>query len=242
VTIDGSPVSYVAIMAAIIVVMAFIPASVVIGGAAGGWPLHDVIHPFAGLLLGPIAGPIGSVIGIAVGMAIAPYTSLGPWTPLMGAMSAFAVGMVVQRWRAAWLVPWVIVLVLHVIYFFQATVYGIGPLLWFSNTFTVTVALVLIAIPAVRNWAVETVRGPNINWKMGAALYVLFFFGSTAGIQALWVPSFAINPWPAEAWLPLAFVIFLERTVFTLIGALIALGVIAGLRRSSFVKPARAGF
>src|SRR6185436_18411872 len=97
VTIGGAPVSYVAIMAAIVAVLAFVPASIVIGGMGGGWPLHDAIHPLVGFLLGPIAGPIASTIGMLVGNAIAPYTNLGPWSPLMGLMSAFAVGMVIQQ-------------------------------------------------------------------------------------------------------------------------------------------------
>src|SRR5918992_598956 len=106
VTIGGAPVSYVAIMTAIVAALAFVPASVVIGGAGGGWPLHDAIHPLNGLLLGPIAGPIASVVGIFIGNAIAPYTSLGPWSPILGGMAAFAVGMVVQTGRMRWLLPW----------------------------------------------------------------------------------------------------------------------------------------
>ena len=71
VSIGGAPVSYTAILA-------FMPASVVVGGMGGGWPFHDVIHPVLGLLLGPIAGPIASAIGILIGNVIAPYTNLGP--------------------------------------------------------------------------------------------------------------------------------------------------------------------
>jgi hypothetical protein len=242
VTIGGTPVSYVAIMAAIVAVLAFVPASVVVGGMGGGWPLHDAIHPLVGLLLGPIAGPIASVVGILIGNAIAPYTNLGPWSFMIGLMSAFSVGMVTQRGKWYWLVPWLITLVFHVVYYFLATNYGISPGMWFSNVFTVTIALILIAIPQVRDWAVRTVKESSVGWQMGVALYIIFFFGSTAGIQANWTPGFATAPWPAEVWPALIIIILLERVVFTLVGVIVGLGVIAALRRSSFVKPKLAGY
>src|SRR5262245_28098251 len=242
VTIAGTPISYVAIMAAIVAVLAFVPASVVIGGMGGGWPLHDAIHPLVGLLLGPIAGPIASVIGMLIGNAIAPYTNLGPWSPLMGLMSAFSVGMVVQRGKMYCLIPWIITLVLHVVYYFLVVNYGISPGLWFSNAFTVTVALILIAIPQIRNWSVITVQESNVSRQTGVALFVIFFFGSTAGIQVIWTPAFATNPWPAEVWTPLVVIILLERVVFTLIGVIVGLAVIAALRRSSYIRPQMAGY
>jgi uncharacterized membrane protein len=242
ISIGGTPVSYVAVLAAVVVVFAFIPASVVVGAGGGGWPLHDALHPLIGLLLGPVAGPIASIVGMLVGNAIAPYTNLGPWSFLLGGMSAFSVGMLTQRRSGAWLVPWVMTLVLHIAYYFLATSYGIGTGLWFSNVFTVTIALILIAIPQVRTWAVRTIQSEAPSARLGLALYIIFFFGSTAGVQIIWTQGFAMNPWPADVWPALIVIILLERVVFTLIGTLIALGVLAGLRRASFVKPTLAGY
>jgi len=242
VAIGGTPVAYVAIMAAIVVAFAFVPASIVIGGAGQGWPAHDILHPLIGLLLGPIAGPLASVVGIFIGNALAPYTSLGPWAMLLGAMSSFSVGMAVQKGKWYWLAPWVITLILHVVYFFQASGQGVGVALWFSNTFLITLGLILMVIPQVRRWAVETIQSSSVNWQMGAALYILFLFGSTAGIQAPWVIWYAQSPWPPEAWPGIVPAVLLERGIFPLIGALIGLGVIAALRRSAFVKPKMAGY
>lgn len=241
VTIGGAPVAYTAIMAAIVAVLAFVPASIVVGGMGGGWPLHDAIHPLVGLILGPIAGPVASAVGMLVGNAIAPYTNLGPWSPVMGAMSAFAVGMVAQGGQR-WVIPWLITAALHVIYFFLCLNYGIGFGLWLSNVFTVTIALLLIAIPQVRLWALAAMRESSVSWRMGVGLFVIFFFGSTSGVQALWVPGFITNPWPADVWPVLIPIILVERVVFSLIGAIVALGVIPTLRRSAFVKPALAGY
>lgn len=242
VSIAGTPVSYVAIMAAIVAVLAFVPASVVVGGMGGGWPLHDAIHPLVGLLLGPIAGPIASVIGMLVGNAIAPYTNLGPWSPTMGLMSAFAVGMVAQRGKIYWLIPWILTAVFHVVYYFLAAGYEISFGLWLSNAFTVTIGLVLIIIPQVRNWSVKMVQESGVSWQMAVGMFIIFFFGSTAGIQIMWVPAFITNPWPAEVWPVLVPIILTERVVFSVVGTIVGMGVISALRRSSFVKPKMAGY
>ncbi len=241
-SIGGAPVSYTAMMAALVAVMAFVPAAIVIGGMGSGWPLHDVIHPLLGLLLGPIAGPIASVVGILIGNVIAPYTNLGPWGFVIGAMSAFAVGMVTQPNRSLWVVPWAVVLATHLVYLYQALAFGISFPLWLGNVFTVDVALILIAIPPVRNWATTRIRDGSIGWQFYVALFVVFFFGSTAGIQMNWVPAFATNPWPADVWPILIPIIFIERVVFTAIGALIAVGVLGALRRSPIAKAKMAGY
>jgi len=239
VTIGGAPVSYVAILAAIVAALAFVPASVVIGGTGAGWPLHDAIHPLIGLLLGPIAGPIASGVGILVGMVIAPYTSLGPFGFLIGVGSAFAVGMVTRYGKWQWAAPVAITAALLVVYFFQAINTGISPGVWLANTWTVIVGALLVSIPPVRLWFIRTIRDENAGWlPLIVALYIPFFMGSVTGIMFNWVPAYAVNPWPPEVWQTvLPPVIALERTVFPLIGALVGTGVLAGLRRTSFVKP-----
>ena len=242
VSIGGAPVASTAIMAALVAVMAFVPASIVVGGMGGGWPLHDVIHPLLGLLLGPIAGPIASVIGIVIGNVIAPYTNLGPWSPLIGAMSAFTVGMIMYPSKSYWYVPWIITLAAHLFYLYQSLSYGIGFWLWLSNVITVDIALILIAIPQIRNWAIGIIRNGSHTWKLYCAYFVVFFLGSTAGIQLNWVPSFATNPWPAEIWPALIPIIAVERIVFTAVGALIAFGLVGAVRRSPIAKAKMAGY
>ena len=78
--------------------------------------------------------------------------------------------------------------------------------------------------------------------RLFAALFVVFFFGSTAGIQANWVPAFATNPWPAEVWPALIVIILVERVAFTAVGALIGAGLISALRRSPIAKARMAGY
>ncbi len=242
VKIGGASVAYTAILAALVAAMALIPASIVVGGMGGGWPLHDVIHATVGMLLGPIAGPIASGIGTVLGGVIAPYTNLGPWGFLLGAGNAFAVAMTLMPGKSRWYVPFGIVLVLNVVYFFQCVAYGIPVGLWFSNVFTVQVALVLIAIPQIRNWSIERIRTGGISVQTYLAFLVVCFFGSTAGAQMLWVIGFATNPWPAEVWTVLVFIIFVERTAFAAVAAMIAVGVVRALRRSSIARAEMAGY
>ena len=242
VTIGGAPVAYTAILAALVAVMALIPASIVVGGMGGGWPLHDVIHSVVGMLLGPVAGPIASAVGTVVGGVIAPYTNLGPWGFLLGAGNAFAVAMVLMPGRSRWYVPWALVAALHVVYFFQCVAYGIPVGLWFTNVFTVQIGLALMAIPPVRNFAIRQIRTGGVSLKTFLAFYVVCLFGSVAGAQMLWVIGFATNPWPAEVWTVLIVVIFVERTAFAAVGAMIAVGVVQALRRSSIGKAEMAGY
>ena len=160
----------------------------------------------------------------------------------MGAMSAFTVGMIMYPGRSYWYVPWIIALAAHVIYLYQSLAFGIGFWLWLSNVFTVTIALVLIAIPMVRNWAIARIRGDGSALQRFVAFYIVFFAGSTFGIQLNWVPSFATNPWPAEVWPPLIVIILAERVVFTAVGAIIAVALMAALKRSPIAKAKMAGY
>lgn len=56
------------------------------------------------------------------------------------------------------------------------------------------------------------------------------------------MPSFATNPWPAEVWPPLIVIILLERVVFTAVGALIAVALMAAIKRSPLAKAKMAGY
>lgn len=242
VMIGGAPVSSTAILAALVAALAFIPASIVVGGMAGGWPFWDVVTPLVGMLLGPIAGPIAAIIGVLVGGVIAPYTNLGPWGFMIGGMSAFTVAMIMYPGRSLWFIPWTITVALNVIYFFQATNFGVSPMLWWSNVFTVHIALLLIAIPQIRNWAIAQIRTGGLGLSTYLAMFIVVFPASTAGVQANWVPAFATNPWPADVWPVLIWIIAVERIAFTAVGALIGTALLLALRRSSLPKATMAGY
>lgn len=222
--------TFAALLTLVVALLAFFPASVVIGGPGGGWPLHDAIHPMVGLLLGPILGPVVSIFGTLFGGILAPQNNLGTFGFLLSGMSAFTVGMTM---REKWYIPFFMTLAAHLLYLYLALTTGVTFFLWLTNVFTVDVALILIAIPKIRNWAIATINQNSVEhtFKLFAAYFVVFFFGSTAGMQALWVFGYAADPWPVELWGPLSVIIFLERIVFTTIGILIAIPFITSLRR-----------
>lgn len=239
-SIGAAPVSSTAILAALVAVLAFTPASVVVVGMGGGWPFRDVVAPLVGLLLGPIAGPLAAIIGVVVGGGIANCTNLRPWGFLIGGMSALTVAMIMLPCRSPSFIPWIITAVLNVIYFFQSTSFGIIPMLWSSNVFTVHIALLLIAVPPIRIWAIDQIRSGGPGLSTFAAFFIVLFLGSTAGVQANWMPAFATNPWPAEAWPALIWIIAVERIVFAAVGAPIGTALIAAIRWTSRRAPSPA--
>src|SRR5512136_1789818 len=91
-TIDGAPVAYIVVLAAVVTVLAFIPFSVILA-SGGSFPLSQCIYPLVGWILGPIAGAIACGVGALVGMFLAPHTAGVPAVRLWGAIIAgFAAG------------------------------------------------------------------------------------------------------------------------------------------------------
>ena len=71
--IDGAPIAYIVVLAAIVTTLSFIPFSIVLA-SGGSMPLSQAVFPLLGWLLGPIAGAIAGGIGALIGAFLAPYT------------------------------------------------------------------------------------------------------------------------------------------------------------------------
>lgn len=91
--------------AAAVIAFGFVSISIRFGGGGSGWPLHDVLHPLLGLLLGPVYGALSSVIGASISEVVTPYTALDGMSPLMGGAAALTFGLLVRGGR-----PWALFL------------------------------------------------------------------------------------------------------------------------------------
>src|SRR4051794_6969248 len=85
--IDGAPVAYVVVLAAVVTTLAFVPLSVTLA-SGGSFPMSQGVYALVGWVLGPIAGAVAAGIGTLVGVVFAPHTA-GIWPlTVFGAVSA----------------------------------------------------------------------------------------------------------------------------------------------------------
>jgi predicted membrane protein len=101
--IDGAPVAYIVVLAAVVVGLAFVPLSAVIGSGKS-FPMSQAIYPLIGWILGPIAGATADAVGALIGILLAPHTTTVPAATLLGALlGGFAAGaMAIGSSRKNW--------------------------------------------------------------------------------------------------------------------------------------------
>lgn len=98
-SIDGTPVAYIVVLAAVTAALAFIPFTIVLA-SGGGMPLSQSIFPLLGWILGPMAGALASGIGTLIGIFLAPYTAGIPFLSIWGAViGSFTAGAMVLGYR-----------------------------------------------------------------------------------------------------------------------------------------------
>ena len=105
-TIDGAPVAYTVVLAAVVAVLALIPFSIILA-TGGSFPMSQGVWPLVGWLLGPVAGAVASGIGTTVGLFIAPHTAGVPLVSIVNSIvNSFAAGtMVIGEGRKRWWIP-----------------------------------------------------------------------------------------------------------------------------------------
>ena len=94
--IDGAPVAYIVVLAAVVTALAFIPFSVILA-LGGSFPMSQGVYPLVGWVLGPIAGAIASGIGRLIGVFLSPHTAGPvPAASVWGAvLASFAAGSMI---------------------------------------------------------------------------------------------------------------------------------------------------
>jgi len=236
-TIDGAPVAYVVVFAAVVTALSFIPFSMMLGGGTA-FPLSQVIYPLTGIVLGPIAGAIASGIGATIAIFVAPHTagSMPIFTVLGTMVSGFMAGSIVRgpqrtKW---WIIPFVLIVSNNIgtdLFAILVQKVEVRVLLLFSIIFIV--AWLLWILPTRKLFA-KWIGDKNIALVAVAAFFITYMsciIGMSVGID------YYINPWPNEVYGFLIPLMPVEFTFRGLVGAVIGTGVIAGLRAVGVVKP-----
>ncbi|MEG3439939.1 hypothetical protein V0288_22620 [Pannus brasiliensis CCIBt3594] len=239
--IDGAPIAYIVVLAAIVTTLSFIPFSIVLA-SGGSMPLSQGIFPLVGWLLGPVAGATASGIGTLIGAFLAPYTAGIPQLSILGAiLASFVAGsMVIGKKRRAWWF-WLAIAFLLPLYIYASRAIGlngISPRLFIAGAFVDLSGLLLWILPT-RTLFARFIHSPNLG------LVAIGLFGGTwmaSGLSHLGLVAitYSIFNWPREVWQFLVPVVPVENLVRSGVGTAIGVGVIAGLRAIGLVKPREA--
>ncbi|NPV87848.1 MAG: hypothetical protein HPY45_17760 [Anaerolineae bacterium] len=238
--IDGAPIAYIVVLAAVTTALAFIPFSFALAGG-GSFPLSQGIWALLGILLGPIAGAISVGIGTLIAIFVAPHTAGVPVvTLLQSILCAFAAGcMSAQAKRGGW---WIIAAVLG----------GVGGLYYIGRAISVNGvslgAAVLGSLIQIIGWLLYVLPTRNLFGKwVGSKNVVLLALGvilctatsfAVAHFFATAITYTMFN-WPQEVFLLLASIIPVEYMFRFIVAGVIGVGVIVGLRAIGLVKPER---
>ena len=235
--IDGAPVAYIIVLAAVVTGLAFVPLSAVIGSGKS-FPMSQAIYPLIGWILGPIAGAAANAVGALIGVLLAPHTTTVPAATVLGALlgGLGAGSMVIGGSRKHW---WVAVgalgILVYAAYTGRAVLQngvGIGPVV--LGSFIDWSALLLFLLPT-RKVAARWIGGPDLG-KVAAGLFVgTWMVAGLTHLLSATIVYYVLN-WPAPVWAAMAPVSPIEHLVRSIVGTVIGTGVIAGLRAIGLVK------
>jgi hypothetical protein len=235
--IAGAPVAYVAMLAAVIAGLSLIPFSVVLGTGGGTFPLSEALFALVGIVLGPGAGAVTVLVGRLIGIGLAPHTAgsgvLSACCAVIGPIVSGTMCQLGKRWR----VSWIFCTLCYAMYIGRALTLDVSLRLALVTTAANWLALLLWVSP-LRTLAVHWLRGPKLT--VGLAL-ITYIATNAVNIVNATVEYFRIG-WPAPVWVALAPLVPLERLGLTVVGTVIGVGVIRGLRQVNLVKAEKAGY
>jgi hypothetical protein len=236
--IDGAPIAYIVVLAAVVTALAFIPFSVILA-SGGSFPLSQGITPLVGWLLGPIAGAIASGIGALVGVFLAPHTAGVPVVSILNAVIAsFAAGsMVLGKERNKWWIPQAAIFVIAFLLFAGRAIVqnGVSVYAAIAGSFLDWSAILLWVLPT-RVLFARWIGRQNLLWTAIGLFLGTWMIAGLAHVVSACITYFMFN-WPEEVWTMLIPIIPFENLMRCLAGTVIGTGVIAGLRAIGLVKP-----
>jgi len=239
--IDGAPVSYIVVLAAVVVALSFFPMSVIIA-IGGSFPMSQGVLGLVGWVLGPIAGAVASGIGALIGIFLAPHTAGIYFIRIWGSLiTSFAAGtMIIGMKRKGWWFWIWLYAMLSFLYFIGRALFINGVGLWpvIANTFVDWSALILFLLPT-RTLFAKWINGRNWGLVLaGLGLGTWTVFGvAHACLAAI---TYHMFNWTEEVFVTLIPIIPFENLMRAIVGMVIGGGVIAGLRAIGLVKPEHA--
>ncbi|MGQ9457398.1 MAG: hypothetical protein ACUVS5_03835 [Anaerolineae bacterium] len=239
-TIDGAPVAYVVVMAAVVTALSFVPFSVVLA-AGGSFPLAQGVYALVGILLGPWAGALAAGIGRLIAVFVAPHTAgVGLPSVVFAMVWAAAGGIRVEKRGRNWLLALVVFVAAYLFYVGRALTIDVTLPLALQATAVSLLGLLLWVLPT-RALARRWIADPNLG-RVAAGLFLgcLMVNANALTFANAWV-YYTIG-WPAKVWMALVPVVPVEQFFRTVVGTVIGVGVIAGLRALGLKRPAKAGY
>ena len=235
--LDGAPIAYIVVLAAVVLALSFIPFSVVLA-SGGSFPLSQGITRLVGWLLGPIAGAIAIGIGRLLGVFLAPHTAgVAAVSVIAATVAAFAAGaMVIGKERNTWWIPLSVIFVLAYLVYVGRAILENGVGLWpaIAASFIDWSAILLFVLPTRIIFA-RWINDKNLV-KTALGLFLgTWMIAGIGHVVASSITYFMFN-WPEEVWVTLIPIIPFEHLMRCLTGAVIGTGVIAGLRAIGLVK------
>jgi hypothetical protein len=239
--IDGAPVAFIVVLAAVVTALSFIPFSVVLA-SGGSFAMSEGILPLVGWILGPIAGAVASGIGRLIAVFVAPQTAGVPvvtvWSAIITSFSAGA--MVLGAKRNNWWIPLTVLFVIFWLLFAGRAVVQNGITLYaaIAGSFLDWSGILLFALPT-RTLAARWINSKNIGLTAVGLFLGTWMIAGVGHVSAAVITYFMFN-WPQDVWVMLIPIIPMENLFRCLVGTVIGTGVIAGLRAIGLVKPTEA--
>jgi hypothetical protein len=222
----------IAVWAAVVAAAHIVP-TIPIVGTGRNFSLANVLSPLSGILFGPIAGALCSAAGGFVGSLIAPHAAwLGLGTFIIGTTTAFTTGC------AAW-GTWPPVTLDRrgsLVVNGGIIVYLVGTVLWFSQEIgrslvifpLVYYGLGFTAFFIASIFAGKVLTGKNSVLKI-PLLWLCAFGGMIGGATIANFFTLVLIKTPREFWIPMVVFSPVERAVFSLGTALVAVLLLDGL-------------
>jgi hypothetical protein len=236
--IDGAPVTYIVVLAAVVAALAFIPFSIVLA-SGGSFPLSQGIWHLLGWILGPIAGAVASGIGTLLGVFLAPHTAGVPAVSVYGAVLAGLLGgsMVLGEKRKNWWIWLSALVILSLLVQAYRAVFVNGVRVWVmaASMSRTAIAIALYMLPT-RKLIARWVSSDNLG-QNALGNFVGTWVVSNMWLQAQSTITYWMFNWPEEVWITLIPIVLFESLTRSLVGLVIGTGVIAGLRAIGLVKP-----